>query len=901
MERAAVRRLGSLLALTLLLSAAAGAADPLAWPSVVRDARPWTRWWWLGSAVDEAGLTAQLEALAAAGFGGVEICPIYGVVGEEARDVPFLSPRFVALVAHASAEARRLGMAVDLTTGTGWPFGGPTVRGEDAAQALVVRKARLAGGQALPASALGTGRAVAALAVADGGGRTDLAGHVGADGQLAWTAPPGSWTVYAGVLVPTGQKVKRAAPGGEGLVLDPYSPDALSRYLAGFDAALGSPGPALRAQFHDSFEYYGASGTLAVATAFAERNGYALADVLPALAGEGDADTIARAQGDYRRTLGALHLAYVHRWTEWSHGRGNLSREQAHGSPANLLDAYASGDVPETEVFKQPDEVQYARLALAASAAHLAGRPLVSAEAFTWLAEHFQLPLWRAREAADWLFLAGVNHLVYHGVPYSPPGAEWPGWQFYASVNFSPQGGLWRDLPSLNAYVARSQSMLQEGEPDADVLLYLAPDDAWDAPGELLLQNPVPKTFDDAGLRLWRSGFAWDAVSDERLAGARVEGGAVRLGSGAYRAVAVPRTSRLDADALGRLIGVARHGATVAFEGGLPGDVPGLGRLAERRGLRREALASAGTDLGPGAHRVGAGRILVGDDLVALLASTGALREPMADSGLRFVRRRTIAGGRVYFVVNRSGEAFDGWLPLAAAAGAVVRLDPVSPERTGLVALHSAGAGARVRLRLGPGESTFLRGLPSEPSGAPRWPELEPAGRPVPLEGRWSVRFVEGGPVLPAAFDTATLGSWTDRGDDARRFAGTARYTLELERPDTVADEWLLDLGDVADSARVSLDGRPVATAWARPFRVRLGAVPPRRSILEIEVTNVAANRIRDLDRRGVPWKRFRDANVLNVDYKPLDASSWPVRPAGLLGPVTLQPLVYARPSGARP
>lgn len=899
--RGAGRRLAATLALAVLAAPVAASAPPSGWPSVTGAARPWARWWWLGSAVDEKGLTAQLEQLSAAGFGGVEICPIYGVQGEEARDVPFLSPRFVALVAHASAEARRLGMAVDFTTGTGWPFGGPSVRGEDAAQSLVVRRAKVEGGSSLAPDAFGAGRSVAALAVPGAGDAVDLTGRLDADGRLSWTAPDGAWTVYAGLLVPTGQKVKRAAPGGEGLVLDPYSPEALSRYLAGFDAALGSPGPALRAQFHDSFEYYGASGTREVAAAFAARSGYSLASALPALAGHGDPDTVARVQGDYRRVLGALHLAYVHRWTEWSHRRGNLSREQAHGSPSNLLDAYASGDVPETEVFQQPDESQIARLALAASAAHLAGRPLVSAEAFTWLAEHFNLPLWQAKEAADWLFLAGVNHLVYHGVPYSPPGAEWPGWQFYASVNFGPQGGLWRELPSLNAYVARCQSLLQQGEPDADVLLYHSADDAYDVAGDLLLQNPVPKAYDEAGLRLWRRGFAWDAVSDERLAGARVERGAIRLGSTAYRALAVPRTARLGPDALRRLLDVARAGAAVAFEGGVPADVPGHGRLAERRAARAAALASAGPDLVPGEHRVGLGRVLVGEDLEALLVSAGSAREPMADAGLRFVRRRT-ASGPVYFVVNRGGRPFEGWVPLARPAAAVERLDPVAPDRLGLIPSRTSARGAEARVALDPGESTFLRLLAAPPKAAAAWLEASPAGPAVPVEGRWSVRFVDGGPVLPAPFDTATLGSWADREDeDARRFAGTARYTIEIARPAVGADAWLLDLGAVADVARVSLNGRLVATAWTRPFRARLGALPEGRSTLEIEVTNLPANRIRDLDRRGVRWKKFRDANVLGVDYKPLDASSWPVRAAGLVGPVTLQPLVYARPSGARP
>ena len=176
-------------------------------------------------------------------------------------------------------------------------------------------------------------------------------------------------------------------------------------------------------------------------------------------------------------------------------------------------------------MFRKPDEAQMPRLKLASSAAHVAGRTLASAEAFTWLGEHFQTSLAQAKEAADWLLLSGVNHLVYHGVPYSPAGVPWPGWQFYASVNLGPEGGLWRDLPELNGYLARVQAVLQAGEPGEDVLLYYSPRDAWHAAGELLLPNPVPPAFEEAGLLLWRRGFAWDAVSERRLAEARVEDG----------------------------------------------------------------------------------------------------------------------------------------------------------------------------------------------------------------------------------------------------------------------------------------------------------------------------------------------------------------------------------------
>ena len=505
------------------------------------------------------------------------------------------------------------------------------------------------------------------------------------------------------------------------------------------------------------------------------------------------------------------------------------------------------------------------------------------------------MPLWRAKEAADWLFLAGVNHLVYHGVPYSPAEAEWPGWQFYASVNFGPQGGLWRDLPALDAYVARCQAVLQAGAPDDDVLLYYAPQDAWDAPGELLLPNPVPKAFDEAGLRLWQRGYAWDAVSDALLETARVEGGRILLGSGAYRSVVVPHVARIEPKALGRLLQIAREGGTVVFAGGVPGDVPGFSRLDARRAERRDVLAAAGVDLRHGDHRVGRGRVLVGDDVAAMLDTAGVPREPMVDAGLQFVRRRDGAD-RVYFVVNRSARPVIGWVPVAEAAESVVRLDPLAPERKGVVASRRSPTGTtEVRLALEPGESTVLRAV-GQPRSGPPWPETVALAPPVPLAGTWSVAFVEGGPALPAAFETATLGSWADRDDEeARRFAGTARYTLAFDRPQAPgAEDWQLDLGEVADSARVRLNGRAVATLWARPFRARLGPLPAGRSTLEVEVTNLAANRVRDLDRRGVRWKRFRDANVVGVDYKPFDASAWPLRASGLIGPVTLQPLKRA-------
>ena len=145
---------------------------------------------------------------------------------------------------------------------------------------------------------------------------------------------------------------------------------------------------------------------------------------------------------------------------------------------------------------------------------------------------------------------------------------------------------------------------------------------------------------------------------------------------------------------------------------------------------------------------------------------------------------------------------------------------------------------------------------------------------------------------------TAILKTWTEPGGEAaQRFGGTARYTLEFDAPAVPADDWRLDLGDVRESARVTMNGTPAGTAWSVPFQLRVGPLlRPGRNRLEIEVTNLAANRIRDLDRRKAAWKVMREINFVNINYQTFDAAGWPLTPSGLLGPVTLTPLRAARP-----
>jgi hypothetical protein len=216
-------------------------------------------------------------------------------------------------------------------------------------------------------------------------------------------------------------------------------------------------------------------------------------------------------------------------------------------------------------------------------------------------------------------------------------------------------------------------------------------------------------------------------------------------------------------------------------------------------------------------------------------------------------------------------------------------MDPMSGQ-VGRADVRQRGDTAGVQLRLESGQSLIVRAF-DHAVDAPRWSFPRPTGPPVEVRGRWTVDFLDGGPVLPRPFVAPAPVPWTDRGDaDADRFAGTARYTVVFDAPDSAPDH-LLTLGRVAESARVRLNGVALGTLIARPFQLRTGRLLARGNRLEIEVTNLSANRIRDLDRRGVRWKIFRDINYVDIAYKPFDASGWPVRPSGLLGPVMLTPV----------
>lgn len=890
-----------------------GGGSPTDWYEEATVNRPFVRWWWHGSAVDPAGLTYNLEEFARQGLGGVEITPIFGVQGNEANDIPYLSEKWMSMLRHVSEENKRLGLQTEMNNGTGWPFGGPLVTEAESARKLVIRKWDVAAGKKVDGKIVpedARQRRVATvekIMAVNGDRRIDITDRLKKDTTLNWKAPKGgNWEVYALFAGRTFQKVKRAAPGGEGYVVNHYDSTAVKKYLDRFDKAFsGNQDIFPKVLFNDSYEVYGSDWTEGLFDKFAEDHGYRLEQYLPEFADtKNQTELRGRIVRDYRYTLGKiLKENFTDVWTRWAHSHGAQIRNQSHGSPANIIDLYAVVDIPECESFGRSEldipglhptgpfrhsDADPAVLKFASSGAHLAGKPLVSAETLTWLTEHFHTSLSLAKPEIDQMMAAGVNHIFFHGAPYSPKGAAFPGWLFYASVNMSPTNTIWKDADGLFKYITRCQAFLTAGNPDSDVLLYFPIDDLWQRQDGIYMMfdiHSMDKKMPEVKQmvrELVNAGLDPDYLSDALAQDLEVgsNGSIVSKGGNVYKALIVPPVNFMPVETLETLKRLKEQGGNVIFTGHLPKDVPGLGNLEERRN-RLKALESE--------------MATPAKDLQAAIRMTGARPEPLRERGVSLLRRTNEVDGHNYFLALLSGNAIDGWETLATPAESVMIFDPLTGKKGMARTRKGINGNTEIYLQVEPGQSLLLKTFPGKVD-AEDWAYYKKAGDPYVINKGWSIEFVESEPSIEGVFKTDTLTAWTNLPVDAAKVnTGTARYSVDFTLPDWVsADEWLLDLGDLRESARVYVNGAEAGTVWSVPFAIEIGKLlKPGVNHLDIDVTNLPANRIADYDRKGKKWKIFKDANVASVtNSKVVDFSEWETVPAGLNSKVSLTPLI---------
>lgn len=905
-----------LLVIVFVISCARSYAQVTSWPNINVEAKPATRWWWMGSAVDKENLTRNIKSYAEAGMGTLEITPIYGVQGNDANEIPFLSPQWMEMLRHTQSEAHRNGMQIDMNTGTGWPFGSPEVSLEDAASCLLISEYKLKGGERLRVKVEPEDKTQKAHAVlsrlmgfSDKGVCLDLTLKVDNKGMLNWKASKGNWRLIAAFTGKTLQKVKRAAPGGEGYVMDHFSEKSVENYLARFDKAFSNSKVSYPHNFfNDSYEVYKADWTPGFFEEFALRRGYKLEEHLPEFLSEVRSDNTARMISDYRETMAELlQENFTKQWTEWAHSHGAKTRNQAHGSPGNLIDLYATVDVPECEGFGISDfnikglrkdsltrsnDSDLSMLKYASSAAHIAGKPYISSETFTWLTEHFRTSLSQCKPDIDLMFVSGVNHAYFHGCTYSPKEAEWPGWKFYASIDMSPTNSIWKDAPSFFDYISRCQSFLQMGAPDNDFLLYLPIYDMWQEQDGRLLMFDIHKMsqraprFIEAVHRIYNAGYDVDYISDNFIRNAQcVDGKIVTSGGISFKALIIPGVKLMPDDVLAKLVKLASEGATLVFLDRFPEDVPGYNALDLRRknfNQWLEKLKSQNKE-----------RILFGHDYAETLRQTGVRPEIMKrDWGLSCIRRCN-EDGYHYFISALKSEDTEGWIPLGVKAKSALFFDPMTGEQ-GKAALRDVNGQTEVYMQLSSGSSIILKTFSAYDVDVKAWKYFKTSREGISIGiDKFDFCFSTSLPEVHGTLKQVQVGTWTNYNlPEVKNTMGTGVYKTTFVINPLSAPEWMLDLGDVRESAKVIINNKSVATLWAVPFRCMIGKyLKSGINTIEIEVTNLPANRIADLDRRGKEWRVFKEINMVDRNYNKTGYANWESVPSGLLTPVRLIPM----------
>ncbi len=381
--------------------------------------KPYTRWWWFASKIDTMDIKYQLDWLKENGFGGVEIAWIYPLHGDStAPRFEWLSGGWSNAVAFAKDYAESVSLGCDFTFGTLWPFGDSRVPEKYGSRSY---------NDTISEKTM----------------------------RLTWEHPI------------------------RGRVINHLDSNALRNYSQRIGTALK---PALEGSksgiFVDSWEvdtrYIWTPG---LDTAFRKRYGYDITDFIDSIYEPGYEDIYY----DYMKLISEYVTEQFYRpFTNIARELGAFSRAQCGGAPADLLTAFSSVDVPETEAILY--EPYFAKIP--ASAALLSSKNIVSAETFTCLYGWKGWPgpgphqgeenVYDLKMLCDALFANGVNQIIWHGMPFN---AEGDTNMFYASVHTGPECAFEEDLPEFNAYMQKVSGYLRKGRLYSDVAVYLPYED----------------------------------------------------------------------------------------------------------------------------------------------------------------------------------------------------------------------------------------------------------------------------------------------------------------------------------------------------------------------------------------------------------------------------------------
>jgi hypothetical protein len=701
----------------------------------------------------------------------------------------------------------------------------------------------------------------------------DLTAFLQPDGTLTWDVPPGRWIVMRFGSTNNGSVTRPAPLPGVGFECDKFDSLAFDAHFDNFVKRLLpdtiSPDSkrkgGITSLHMDSWEMTAQNWSANFPSEFRRRRGYDPLPFYPVYSGliVGSVELSERFLWDLRLTAQELVLEqHAEHVKNVSRRYGlSLSIEPYDMNPAADLDLGAVADVPMCEFWHKDYGFNTSFSCIeAASIAHVLGRPVVAAEAFTSWGGFHSYP-GSLKNQGDWAFCVGVNNFYYHTFVHKPFGDRYrPGMTMGPfGVHWNRSEPWWPMASAYHKYVSRCSFLLQQGRTPADVL-YLTPE------GAPHVFRPPPSATTGVAFLPDRRGYNFDGCSPNMLiAHASVQGDRLVLESGAeYRVLVLPAFDTMTPALLKKIESLIAAGAIVV--GGPPLKSPSLsGYPACDEAVRSLAERMWGSLKTPGkaiARTYGQGRIYWGGEFsqrdstalypayaatARLLKSLGVGEDFESSARLRYAHRRT-DGLDLYFVSNTTAGTVRADCIFNMKGGVPELWDPVAGKVSPLHRDTQREGRTAIPLEFAPHQSFFVvfdrtTEAPARDNGSVRDFEEKHLLRTV--EGPWIVSFdtAWGGPA-EVAFDT--LQEWNTRQEKGiRYYSGTATYHTTIEVPEPVPSPLWLDLGEVHCIARVRMNGKDLGVVWCAPAQVDItDAVRQGRNQLEVDVANLWVNRL---------------------------------------------------------
>lgn len=757
--------------------------------------------------------------------------------------------------------------------------------------------------------------------------------------ELSWEAPEGEWNIYRYVCSNSGQQIVLPSPYSAGLTIDHFDSTAVRTHLMyiinRLKPVLGDfRNTALKSFYLASYEARGFVWSSTLPREFKKLHGYEINKYLPVFfdAELFDQETTKKVQADFKKTLSEMMITNLYKKAkEISNSYGLKINCEAGGpgyplynGPAEPLKALGALDIPRGEFWVNHsryykdtngiDSIDILRVVKeVAAASHIYERGIVEEEAFTSF-EHWMEGPFDLRPIGDRAFCEGMNRVVFHGFTHSPAEFGYPGIVYHAGTHMNNRV-WWPMVNPFMDYLSRVSYIFQEADFVADVVWYY---------GDKIPNSTAPKnTHFKVG-----PGYDYEVINTEILVNnLTAKDGKLVLPYGAtFSMLALENEEMINPAVLTKLAELVGQGAVIVGEKPLKVAEMINQRNSGKKGEKLlDQLWTNVTDPS-GFKRGKKGKIYSGitpGQMISALDVPSDLDYPDKDTWLLDYIHYQKNDMDFYFIRNTS----DQWVSRECGFRQLSKVpeiwDPLTGDIIPVTVYREEGKYTRMPVTLAPYGSymvVFRKGTASA-----HYTSIESPGQNPPMleftregilfldegtfglkdsagskqvenksvlqtiSGPWKVHFTKNWGAPDSAVFPELI-SWTDhKTKGIKYYSGIGRYqktfSYDLNSPLAEDEKIYLDLGEISEMARVSLNGQPAGITWAKPFRLDISRVIKNgENVLSVEIANTWCNRVIG---DAITGEKFTNTNITRVDRLTWDQV--PLNPSGLMGPVTVR------------